>query len=197
MIGGQGRMVMPQFDPSVLISDTAGLRAKGFELGVRMATAKKDREDELKMKAAQIKALEAVANKGTAEADKAAATLQMEINALIAKGKAITAEEKLKLDALIQNRDANLRKIGADARAGATLAEGAEAQAPYVAEAGVTNAQTGVLAAKQVLERQPGVGTELANIQRIRTQASEQMTPEKPYAGELPLGSNSVLDSGR
>lgn len=170
---------MPQLDTSVLRSDTLGIMAKGFDLGQKMAHARQDREDELRMNAAKIKAEEAVANKGTTEAAVAAATMQTEIDSLNAEGEAKTKEQRLKLYALVQNRDALLRKAGSQAEAEATQAE-----TDVVTSAGArSRAQQGEEIKEKTQALQAGV---LAG-----------MTPEKPYSGTLAPGMSVVGVPGK
>ena len=196
-VGVPGRMVMPSIDPSVLNIDTQGIMKAGFEFGRRIATAKKDRENELKLEAAKIKAAEAVANKGTTEATKDAATMQTEIDSLNAKGEAMTVEQRLKRDALVQSRDALLRKADAQAKAEATLAEGAEAQAPDVVAASGNVAKTNVLSSAGTLERTPQAEEIKGKTQALQAGALAGMTPEKPYSGTLAPGMSVVGVPGK
>ena len=189
-VGTPGRMVMPHFDPSVLNIDTVGIMSKGFELGKRMYNARQDREDELKQRAAQIKAAEAGADAAALKQKEAELTHTNRVKSINADATLDAAVKARLLEQEKKNYDNYVAAATSAAEAEAILKRGAAAQAPYVAE-------TNVLVAKQGLERQPGVGTELANTQRIRTQASEQMTPGKPYSGTPAPGMSVVGVPGK
>ena len=80
-VTGQGRMQMPNFDLSVLSNENDQAKMiQGVKFGLEMAQQKNNRIQELDMKAAQLKAAQAAANKASTDAAVSAHTASSQID---------------------------------------------------------------------------------------------------------------------
>ena len=171
-VGTPGRMVMPHFDPSVLNIDTVGIMSKGFDLGKRMYNARQDREDELKQRAAQIKAAEAGADAAALKQKEAELTHTNRVKSINADATLDAAVKARLLEQEKKNYDNYVAAAVAAAEAEATHKRGEAARAPR---------------GEEIKEK----------TQALQAGVLAGMTPEKPYSGTLAPGMSVVGVPGK
>lgn len=155
-VTGQGRMQMPNFDLSVLSNENDQAKMiQGVKFGLEMAQQKNNRIQELDMKAAQLKAAQAAANKASTDAAVSAHTASSQIDQVNASNYAGTEKGQQALAQLQATKETSLNTSVQEGKNAQVISEQIAKLQPDVFEAQATTARTNKLVAAGEEARTP------------------------------------------